>query len=282
MKFLVLGNKGQLGSRIAKDLKAFGAYVYSCDKDEVDITDYKKIKFLINDYLPQTIINCAAYNNVEEAESQTEIAFAVNSKAPEYLAELANNIYAKLVHYSTDYVFDGKANAPYKELDETNPINEYGKSKLLGECAVEQIAKRYIIFRTSWLYSNGNENFIGKFLKNTQLKKEVFVVNNEVSIPTSAKFVVDITLKSLEQDLEGLFHLTNSGKCSRLEYAKFIIDTLSLDNKLSAINQEDLNLKAKRPEYSVLDNINLKKILNTDFPVWETEVQETLLKYYDR
>lgn len=280
MKFLILGGKGQLGTRMADDLNAFGAYNYACDIDDVDICNYKQLKFLINDFQPNTIINCAAYNDVEAAEDDCEKAYDVNSKAPEYLAELANTISAKLVHYSTDYVFDGYANAPYREADETNPINIYGKSKLLGESAVEQIAKRYLLLRTSWLYSKGNRNFIGKFLAIAKDNPTLKVATNEISIPTSARLIVDITLKALEQDLEGLYHLTNSGSCSRYDYAEFIIKTLELKNTIVPCKKEDFSLNAQRPEYSVLDNRTIRRNLEIDIPDWQNDLEACLKKHY--
>lgn len=280
MRFLVLGGKGQLGSRITDDLNAFGAYNYACDIDDVDICNYKQLKFLINDFQPNTIINCAAYNDVEAAEDDCEKAYDVNSKAPEYLAELANTISAKLVHYSTDYVFDGYANAPYREADETNPINIYGKSKLLGESAVEQIAKRYLLLRTSWLYSKDNRNFIGKFLAIAKDNPTIKVATNEISIPTSARLIVDITLKALERDLEGLYHLTNSGSCSRYDYAEFIIKTLELKNTIVPCKKEDFSLNAQRPEYSVLDNRTIRRSLEIDIPDWQNDLEACLKKHY--
>ncbi len=280
MKFLILGGKGQLGTRMADDLSAFGAYNYASDIDDVDIRDYKKLKFLINDFQPDTIINCAAYNNVEAAEDDWEEAYNVNSKVPEYLAELANDISAKLVHYSTDYVFDGLANAPYREADEANPINVYGKSKLIGETAVEQIAKRSIIFRTSWLYSKGYQNFIGKFLALTKENQTIKAATNEISIPTSARLIVDITLKAMEQDLEGLYHLTNSGYCSRKEYAEFIVGTLGLSNVIEPCKKEDFGLKVQRPEYSVLDNRTISRCLEIEIPDWQSDLESCLKKHY--
>jgi dTDP-4-dehydrorhamnose reductase len=280
MRFLVLGSKGQLGSRIVEDLNAFGAYVYGSSKDDVDICDYKQMKLLIEEIQPKTIINCAAYNNVEAAEDNWEAAYEVNSKAPEYLAELANKASAKLVHYSTDYVFDGSANAPYREADETNPINVYGKSKLLGELAVEQIAKRHLILRTSWLYSKIPQNFISRFLEKTKFNSTINVVENEISIPTSARLIVDLTLKALERDVEGLYHITSSGQCSRLEFAEFIVKTLGLNNNIVPCKKESLGLKAQRPEYSVLDNKTIKNILDMEIEEWQSDLSLCLKKYY--
>jgi dTDP-4-dehydrorhamnose reductase len=280
MKFLILGGKGQLGTRMADDLNAFGMVNYACDIDDVDICNYKQLKFLINDFQPNTIINCAAYNNVEAAEDNWEAAYEVNSKAPEYLAELANDISANLVHYSTDYVFDGYANAPYREADEANPINIYGKSKLIGENAVEQIAKRSLIFRTSWLYSKGEQNFIGKFLALAKDNPKVRVSTNEISIPTSARLIVDLTLKAMEQDLEGLYHLTNSGFCSRFEFAEFIVKTLGLNNEILPCKKEDFGVLVQRPEYSVLDNRTIKRCLQIEIPDWQNDLEACLQKHY--
>jgi len=278
MKYLVLGNRGQLGIEVSKRLEERGCVYSGFDKDEVDIRDIPKITTLLQNFKPNVIINCAAFNGVDSAEINSSEAFKVNSDAPAKIAAVAADIGAKFIHFSTDYVFNGKNISPYLEGDTPDPVNKYGDSKLFGEFGIISNTDDYLIFRSSWLYGEGNQNFIYKFLKMIENKDSIDIPTNEISVPTSTKLVTAITLEAINMDLKGVYHVTNSSFTTRFEYAKFIAEVLKLNIKINPININSLELKAKRPVFSVMSNGLISKALDIDIPLWKEEVREYLVK----
>ncbi len=177
------------------------------------------------------------------------------------------------------YLMGKKENGLYTEDDVPNPLNDYGKSKLMGEIFLKEETENYLLFRVSWVYGEGKQNFIYKLLTWAKSNEYLKVAYNEVSVPTSAKTIVNITLKALDNDLKGMFHLTNSGYASRYEWAKEIFRIKKIDKFILPVSKEVFNLPAKRPDFSAMSNRKISQILNTEIPYWNEELNEFLKKY---
>ncbi|MFQ5963521.1 MAG: dTDP-4-dehydrorhamnose reductase [Candidatus Scalinduaceae bacterium] len=267
--FLVIGATGQLGSEFQNKLSGRGLYYVAPKREEYDFTNFMQMRELINRVRPAVIINCAAYNLVDEAEAKSELAYMVNSNAVRNLAELCkeNNIF--LVHYSTDYVFDGKKQALYTEDDEPNPLNIYGKSKLEGEQIVRDHLSEFLLFRLSWVMGKGKQNFLYKFLNWAEKRRVLKISCDEVSVPTYTEDIVNVTLLSLERGLNGLYHLTNSGYASRYELARYLVLKLGLENLVIPVPMKFFKARAKRPLFTCMSNKKISKELGISIPTWE-------------
>lgn len=275
MKYIIFGKNGQLGKSVLNHLKNTGESYSAFDIEDADITNFQLIRNILLLNKPEIVINCTAYNEVDKAEIESEKAYNINSFAIKNFAEICNLIDCKFIHFSTDYVFDGTKNAPYNEMDNTNPLSVYGKSKLLGETFIQERFDNHLIFRLSWLYGNGEQNFIYKLLNWSKNNKELRIVDNEISVPTSTETVAGIVFEAVRKNLTGLYHLTNSGFASRYEWAMKIKDLYNLPNIIIPAKIEDFNLPAQRPLYSVMDNNLISNTLNINIESW----QDTLKKY---
>ena len=279
MKYLIVGNKGQLGREFEKYFASKSFEFEGFDIDEIDISDIKQLNDYIVTSKPGIIINCSAYNQVDLAEESPQIAFATNDIGVRNLATISKKTGAFLVHYSTDYVFDGtKENGLYTETDTPNPLGQYAKSKYQGEISLKKETDNYLLFRLSWVFGDGQQNFIHKFLQWTKTKDYLKVACDEVSVPTSTKTIVEVTLKSIEQGIGGLFHLTNSGYCSRYEWGKNICKIMDLDKVLYPVSKDIFNLPAKRPGFSAMSNKKIAELLGIEIPCWEYAVKDFLKK----
>jgi dTDP-4-dehydrorhamnose reductase len=277
MKYLLIGNHGQLGSEFEDKLTELRKDFVAVDIDKVDICDYQAVTNLFSFVKPSIVINCAAYNDVDAAEYNKEVAFNVNAEAVKYLAYSAYKNHAFLIHFSSDYVFDGKkTNGMYSEIDETNPINTYGKSKLAGEHLLQNELDDYLLFRLSWVYGSGTQNFIFKLMQWAIDKEILKVTDDEISVPTSTQVIVDVVLNSIRKGLEGMFHLTNSGYCSRFQWAETIIKHLELNTKIEPVSQDYFKLPAKRPKFSAMSNSKISGELNIEIPLWEVSLLDFL------
>ncbi|ROL58091.1 dTDP-4-dehydrorhamnose reductase [Bacteroidetes/Chlorobi group bacterium ChocPot_Mid] len=277
MKYLLIGNHGQLGSEFEDKLTELRKDFVAVDIDKVDICDYQAVTNLFSFVKPSIVINCAAYNDVDAAEYNKEMAFNVNAEAVKYLAYSAYKNHAFLIHFSSDYVFDGKkTNGMYSEIDETNPINTYGKSKLAGEHLLQNELDDYLLFRLSWVYGSGTQNFIFKLMQWAIDKEILKVTDDEISVPTSTQVIVDVVLNSIRKGLEGMFHLTNSGYCSRFQWAETIIKHLELNTKIEPVSQDYFKLPAKRPKFSAMSNSKISGELNIEIPLWEVSLLDFL------
>ena len=270
-KILLLGGNGQLGHELKFYLKSLGT-IWSPDRISFNLSSSDQIKKKIKSFKPDLIVNAAAYTNVEKAEKENKIATTINSIAPAILAKEANNLSIPLVHYSTDYVFDGKKKKPYTEKDKTNPLNIYGLTKLEGEKAIQMYHDKYLILRTSWVYSatRGN-NFYQKMLKLFKKKKKLFIVNDQISKPTSAKYLAKKTaqiirqLKSKQKETRwSIYHLTEKDIMTWYQFALKIYKAAPLNYKLSIKNIFPIksilySSTAKRPKLSILDNSLVNK-----------------------
>jgi dTDP-4-dehydrorhamnose reductase len=278
MRYLITGRNGQLAKAFVRRLESVSAEHLAPDESQCDITNAAGIRDLAGSFRPGVIINCAAYNQVDRAEQERGAAYAVNAEGPRILAEAARDQGALLVHFGSDYVFDGtKESGLYREADATNPLNEYGRSKLAGEQAVRGILPdRSLVFRLSWVFGEGQQNFIVKLLAWSRTQEFLRVACDEVSVPTWTETVVDATLRALEQGVTGLYHLTNSGYCSRYEWAKAILHQKGIDKFVRPVSMDAFDLPAKRPKFSAMTNHLIADRLNISLPSWEEAVERFL------
>ena len=275
--YLILGAEGQLGKEFVRVLALKGCRVTAPGEKDSNITDALLMKKLIGEARPDVVINCAAYNQVDAAEDQPEVAMKVNTEAPGNLARICKEAGAFFVHYSSDYVFDGSKGDLYTEDDKPSPLNVYGKSKLSGEQAVlGSYGGNSLVLRTSWVIGKGKQNFLYK-LSEWALKNHVLKITaDEVSVPTFAHTMVEMTFQSLEKGLHGLYHLTNSGYASRYELARYYVLKKRLANIVIPVPLSNFNTKAKRPTFAAMNSQKLASALGVTIPTWQQAMDEFL------
>lgn len=278
MRYLITGRNGQLAKAFARRLEAVSAEYLAPEESRCNITSAADVRSVVESFRPAVILNCAAYNLVDRAEREENIAFGVNAEGPRVLAEAARDRGALLVHFGTDYVFDGaKESGPYVEDDAPNPLNVYGRSKLAGELAVrEALPDRSIVFRLSWVFGEGTQNFIVKLLDWARVQEHLRIACDEVSVPTWTETVAEVTLAGVQQGITGLYHLTNSGYCSRYEWAKAILRKKGIEKFVKQVPTDLFKLPAKRPKFSAMSNRRVAKTLNLPIPAWEEAVERFL------
>ena len=260
MKILVTGANGQLGCEINQLSYNYNYDWLFTDTDIFDISDLMNINFFLDKCNPDVIINCAAYTAVDNAEVDFETANTINHKSVELIAKWSNSNNCKLVHISTDYVYDGTSLTPVKEDMQANPVNNYGKTKLFGDIACLKNNPSSIIIRTSWLYSSFGKNFVTNMVNLMKSKSELNVINDQVGSPTYAcelaKTILDlITHKNW---IAGIYHYTSLGKVSWFDFANDIKSIYGLNTVINSISSEEYFIKTKRPKYSLLDNSKIK------------------------
>jgi len=275
--FLILGAEGQLGKAFKDYLAAHDITFSAPPEKDCNITDASNLEKIVEMVSPTVIINCAAYNAVDDAEEEKELALMINCIAIEKITEICNHHQIKLIHYSTDYVFDGTKGDLYTEEDETAPLNVYGQSKLAGERIVAEKAHDFIIFRTSWVFGDGMQNFIYKLRQWARNNKVLKISCDEVSVPTFVDDIVHVTLQATNKNLEGLFHLTNTGYASRYEWARHVMKILNMDHTIIPVPMNTFPCKARRPLFVPMSNENLSKKLEIDIPHWKNSVKRYLL-----
>lgn len=271
-KILVTGCNGQLGRAIRKEYKDAGVRFINTDVKEsegivaLDISDINQVMELIKSEKPDVIINCAAHTNVDACETQWDLAYKINAIGPRNLSIAANEVNAKMIHVSTDYVFEGNGEMPYKEFDIPNPVSAYGKTKLEGEKFVQQFANKYFILRTAWLYGEG-KNFVKTMLQLAETHDEVSVVCDQVGTPTSAVELAKMIHYLEETDNYGLFHATCEGDTNWAAFAEEIFKLAGKNVRVNHVTSEQyaqMNpASANRPAYSILDNYMLR--LTSDY-----------------
>jgi len=271
-KVLITGSKGQLGKEFVGYFQSKNIDFVAHDIDSLDITDKKAVLDVVNDTKIDVIINCAAYNNVDEAEKGDSFVYDINANALKYISVIAKEKNILLVHYSSDYVFDGGKNQPYVETDPTNPLNEYGKSKLLGEQYIVESGCKNLIFRTSWVIGQGNQNFLYKLRSWVKEKEVLQIVNDEVSVPTFTFDIVKVTIEAIEKGVRGLYHLTNTGWCSRYELAKEFFKEEQIT--IEPVSIVTFKVVAKRPVYSKMCNEKISKDLGLEIPKWQKSLEK--------
>lgn len=292
MNVLLFGKRGQVGHELLKKLQQLGAVV-AFDSTEVDFRDDEQVKHVLRQEQPDIIVNAAAYTAVDNAESESVLAHQVNATAVGHLASYANDNDALLVHFSTDYVFDGTKDGRYNEQDLCNPLSVYGTSKRDGEERIIESNCKHLILRTSWVYSNRGTNFIKTILKLATSKAELNVINDQVGVPTSAQLIATVTSQILSKYVEnpvslkeayGTYHLSPSGETNWHEYAKFIVRTAMergehLQLPLEAIHPISTSQYAQaaiRPKNSLLDTSKLRSAFQIELPDWQVDVEETI------
>lgn len=275
MKVLITGANGQLGQDITRLCKTKDIPCYAADSKVLDITSKKRVDEMIRTYSPDVIINCAAYNAVDLAEKEWKNAFMVNGFGVKNLALAANEQGSILVHYSTDYVFDGKSDRPYTIIDPVHPVNRYGESKLFGEQVVRDLCNGSYLIRTSWVFGKGKTNFVLKMLEWCQGKTEIPVVDDQISAPTYTVDLAKATLDLISTRSFGLYHITNSGNCSRYDWGRYIVAQTGWNGTLHKVKSDTFRTAAQRPGYSVLDTFGTEETLGYTLPTW----QDATLRY---
>jgi len=253
MKILITGSNGMLGHDLIETLKDSHELVLTTSKT-LDITDKDSTIKCIKENRPDVVINSAAYTDVDGCETNQDLAYAVNGEGVRNLALGCREVDCPLVHVSTDYVFDGTARDPIEEDGEIGPISVYGKSKLKGEEAIEEILDKYFIVRTAWLYGINGKNFPKTMLELAENHPEITVVYDEVGTPTYTPDLAYGISQLIETDYYGIYHLTNSGSCSWCEFAKYIFEVAGLDINVVPVTASEFSRPAPRPSYSVLKN----------------------------
>jgi dTDP-4-dehydrorhamnose reductase len=260
VKILLLGHKGMLGNDLLLKL-SMEHEVVGMDKEEIDIVSASKCKGAIKEIEPDIVINAAAYTNVDGCETAKDECFAVNAEAIKNIADACRDKNIRIVHFSTDYVFDGTAKQPYKEDHKCNPINAYGESKLAGERYLRALSDNYILIRTAWLYGVKGENFVQTILKKVKTTKKLTVVDDQTGSPTYTKDLAAAVDLLINQNAKGIFHITNRGNCSWYQFAVKILQEAGIhDVDVTPIKSNQLQRLAMRPAYSVL---SMQKFIQT-------------------
>lgn len=269
---VVLGAKGQLGSELQRFLGDAALYL---DHAKLDLGDPPALQKAIRELNPELVINAAAYNAVDKAESESELAFKINADAPAVISELSKEMGFKFIHLSSDYVFNGKSEKPYKETDPVDPLNAYGRSKAEGERRALAANPSCLIFRTAWVHALNGRSFLATVLRLGSENKPMKVVSDTVGSPTWARDLADVIIKSRE--LSGIFHYSNEGSCSWYDFASAIKKIAKLNLELTPIPSSEYPTPAKRPKFSLLDKSKIKSTLGIQVPHW-TESLELCLK----
>ena len=290
MKTLLFGNTGQVGHELNRSLLPLGELV-ALGRGQADFSQPQSLAGIVRAHKPDVIVNAVAYTAVDKAEEDEALAHAVNAEAPAVLAGAAREAGALLVHYSTDYVFDGRGDAPFSETDATAPLNVYGRSKLAGEQAIAQVDGDYLIFRTSWVYAARGHNFLKTILRLAAERESLNIVADQIGAPTPARLIADVTALCLHQAMRerclgvfspGLYHLVAGGETSWHGFAEAIIElarqqgaALKL-NTLSPIPTCDYPTPAQRPLNSRLDTTRLESQFGLSLPDWRAALQRVM------
>jgi len=270
----ILGGKGMLGTDLAHECTKQGINFEVFDLPEFDITNEQHLGKAIRD--AKAVINCAAYTNVEKAESEANLAYQVNGTAVGRLGVLARQANIWVLHISTDFVFDGESDRPYLETDTPNPINAYGRTKLDGEQLLVESGCNHCIMRLEWTYGLHGNDFVTKLLKKTETDKQLKVVDDQVGSPTATTEVAKVICKLLQKKPDGLFHFASAGYVSRFEMAKFILDKLNVSVDLSSCKTSDYVSAAVRPLNSWFDCSKIKALLDGPIEPWQGPLERFL------
>lgn len=286
MKILITGSKGQVGSQLIDILKKGkselgeipgqikDAVVIGKGSQELSITDFDKVKTVLNEIRPDVVINTAAYTNVDGCETNKEVAFGVNAIGAKNLTMACEGIGAKIVHISTDFVFNGERNIPYTESDEPSPQSIYAISKNMGENYVKEFSSKYFIVRTSWVYGYVGNNFVYAIMKAGKEKGSLKVVNDQIGNPTNAEDLCHHILKLITTENYGIYHCTAQGECSRYDFARKIIELAKIPCEVIPCSTDEYPSPAKRPAYSSLDNLRLRNAIGDEMRHWEQALSD--------
>ncbi|MEW6572388.1 MAG: dTDP-4-dehydrorhamnose reductase [Bacillota bacterium] len=275
MKVLVTGAAGMLARAVTAELASRRMKAAGLTRQQLDITSEAATAEALREYRPQAVINCAAYTNVDAAEEDPRQAFLVNGLAAKKLAALCREEGIKLVHISTDYIFDGEKDEPYQVYDSPCPVNRYGESKWWGEAAIREEGGDYLIVRLSWLFGPGGRHFVGTMLKLAETKGEIKVVDDQYGSPTYAPDAARAIVDLLKAGARGTFHVTNSGVTTWYDFARAVLDAGGAKAHLVPCKTADFPRQARRPRYTALDSFPLKEVIGYRLPSWEN----ALLRY---
>ncbi len=271
-RVMITGTNGQLGRAVNLQYADSGEYeLINTDVGELDITNIDKVMTFVREVKPYAIINCAAYTAVDACEKEEDLAFRINAIGPRNLSIAATETGAKMMHVSTDYVFDGNGTRPYRETDPTGPQGAYGRTKLAGEDFVREFSDRHFIVRTAWLYGDG-KNFVKTMLRLSETNDKVRVVMDQVGSPTSADELAKAIAYLLPTENYGLFHGTCEGDCSWAQFTEEIFRLAGKNTIVEAITSEEYAAAARRPAYSILENYMLKMTTDFMFADWHDAI----------
>lgn len=286
MKLLLLGADGQVGWELRRSLAPLGELI-ACDRSMANLEDQEQLRSLIQLVSADVVVNAGAYTAVDRAESEPDLAKRINADAPGVIAEECERLGALLVHYSTDYVFDGEKDSPYVETDAPNPRSVYGSTKLLGEQAIQASGCRHLIFRTSWVYSDRRSNFVRTILRLARERESLSIVSDQIGAPTSAALIAEVTARCIEPAVNadgpsGLFHLTPAGETSWHGFASYFLELarsggmeLKAD-EIRAIGTDEFPCAADRPMNSRLCCDKIRDAFEVELPEWRFHVRELI------
>ena len=252
--------------------------VIEAPHEVLDITLEDRVSDFISTHTPDIVVNCAAFTNVDKCETEREDAFSVNVLGPKYLAAAANKCGARVIQISTDFVFDGNGNRPYTEEDQTNPLSEYGRTKLEGERNIQSYCDSYLIVRTSWLFGHNGINFAAKMLELAEQHKELSIVTDETGSPTYTPDLAEALWILIKQKCEGIINVSNDGSCSRYEWAEYIFETMGFKIKMNPIKSSEYKRPANVPLNSTLNCQKFTTITGMQMRPWEETVESYLRK----
>lgn len=275
---LITGILGQLGFDLAKEFTKRGVEYIAPSLEELELTTEAGAKNFILEKKPETVVHCAAYTAVDKAESEAEIALTVNGMGTRWIAEACREIGAKMIYISTDYVFGGDGKIPYEVNDEKNPVNVYGRSKLLGEDAVHALVEKFFIVRTSWVFGINGNNFIKTMLRLGETKKKLNVVNDQIGSPTYTPDLSRLLADMAASDKYGIYHATNEGFCSWADFAREIFEQAGLDVEVDGVPTIEYPTPARRPFNSRLSKKSLDEAGFDRLPPWQDALKRYLVE----
>ncbi|MDO8828432.1 dTDP-4-dehydrorhamnose reductase [Methylophaga sp.] len=288
MKILLIGGQGQVGYQLQRSLACLGE-LHTTTRFSLDLADISAIRSLINELKPDLIVNAAAYTAVDKAEQETELARQINAIAPAVMAEEAKKLAIPLVHYSTDYVFDGSKDFPWVETDATGPLSHYGLTKLEGEQAITASQCDHLIFRTSWVYDRRGHNFLNTMLRLAEEREQLSIVDDQLGTPTWSRHIADVTVQALAQSYNdesfwnkntGIYHLSAAGQTSWKGFAEAIFKLAEQDGRrvpeVTGITTAEYPTPARRPLNSLMDNSKLQQHFGLQLPDWQLSLQWVL------
>jgi len=276
MKVLVTGVTGQLGFDVCRVLKEQNIEYFPCSRETFSLEDFEKAREVIENYRPNVIIHAAAYTAVDKAETETELCNKINCEATENLAKIAKDINAKFIYISTDYVFPGDGENFYEINDEKNPLNAYGKSKLMGEKSVVNTLDKYFIVRISWVFGKNGKNFIKTMLNLSKTRDEIRVVADQIGSPTYTADLAKLLVEIAKTEKYGVYHATNEGVCSWAEFAEEIFKLANKNTKVIKISTEEYPTPARRPKNSRMSKKSLDNAGFSRLPHWQDALKRYL------
>lgn len=281
VKILLTGAGGQLGQAFQELFEKEGINYCAKKHQDLDITNLRLLREVIRGKGFTHIVNCAAFNDVDRAETEWKKAYLVNGIGVRNLAIVAQEENIELMHFSTDYVFDGRKGAPYTIFDPPSPLNRYGESKLLGEKLLSSLASKWYLIRTSWVFGKGERNFLYKVLTWSKKQDRLRIVSDETSAPTYAKDLARASYLLIREGAWGIYHITNT-PTSRYQWAKYFLEKIGWEGRVEPARQEEFSLPALRPKFSVLDNFGLRETTAFQMPTWEDATERFIKEEFSK